>query len=205
VLHCGGGSRVVADPVRLRAIGRASSPATNALHRRRRPSRDRPVLVKQLIGMGGACRIRRRERRVARRTATSGQAPTCLAGHADNHASIANPSLIRRKRVGNGLRGLVWMWGITLDPPKQLILNTGAAHHGQKPGECPSARSRRLGTYEAAPRGIPVRNRRPLKPRLPDAESVPPNRARWGCGVGHQCASCWMARRWHEACDAKGS
>ena len=82
------------------------------------------MLVKQLIGMGGACRIRRRERRVARRTATSGQAPTCLAGHADNHACIANPSLIRRRRVGKGSGGLVWVWGITLDPPKQIILNT---------------------------------------------------------------------------------
>jgi hypothetical protein len=53
-----------------------------------------------------------------------------------------------------------------------------------------------------SPTGYPVRNRRPLKPRLPDAEStsgerslsrddpldmgVPPNRARLGCGVGHQ-------------------
>ena len=74
--------------------------------------------------MGGACRIRRREWRVARRTAASGQAPPRLAGRADNHAWIAKPSLIRRRRVGKGSGGLVWVRGITLDPPKQLILNT---------------------------------------------------------------------------------
>jgi hypothetical protein len=69
------------------------------------------------------------------------------------------------------------------------------------------------------PTGYPVRNRRPLKPRLPDAEStsgerslsrddpldmgVPPTGPVWVLAL--VISRYGMARRWHEACNAKGS
>ena len=86
-----GGSRVLADPVRVRAIGRACSPATHTLRRRRRPSRDRLVVVERLIRLGGACRLRRRERRLARRSAAIGKASARLA-HALGLAHPSRPS-----------------------------------------------------------------------------------------------------------------
>ena len=56
--------------------------------------------------------------------------------------------------------------------PEAAHLEHGATHHGREPG---GMHLRAITTFRNAsgsPTGYPVRNRRPLKPRLPDAEST---------------------------------
>jgi len=73
------GSRVVADPVGIRVVGGACSSAADTLRGRWGSSGDRLVLGEQLIRLGGACRLRWWEWRLARRATASRKASAGLA------------------------------------------------------------------------------------------------------------------------------